>query len=93
MAEFVEGDRVEVINHADKRHEGKHGEVMRVLRGSGPTTPNLLEGQKLPRPKTEPRFTMRLDDGMLLRNLRQAQIRKLEKTVIVCQVYNSVLFI
>jgi hypothetical protein len=72
---FGIGDRVEVIEHPDKRNLGKRGTVVFVGTGIKPVTqPGDVD---LPKPEPEPRYDVALDKGKALHNLREQELRKL----------------
>ena len=75
MPEFAVGDKVEVIEHIDNGRVGKRGEIIHAGTGIKPVTQPVHVN--LPKQETEPRFSVTLDDGGELHNLRETQLRKL----------------
>ena len=69
MAKLAAGDRVEVIEHSHKQHIGARGTVTHV--GAG------IKAANLPELEAEPRYSVALDDGGVLHDLREHQLLKL----------------
>jgi len=69
------GDKVEIIEHPDKRNLGKHGKVVFIGTGIKPITQPV--DVDLPKPEPEPRYDVALDRGKALHNLREQELRKL----------------
>ena len=75
MSKFTLGDKVEIIKHMDKKHVGKRGEIIHTGTGIKPITQPVQVN--LPKQETEPRYSVALDDGGELHNLREDQLKKL----------------
>lgn len=72
MATLAAGDRVEVIKHSYEQHIGARGTVIHV--GAG------IKHINLPELEAEPRYSVAFDDGGVLHDLREEQLRKLQGT-------------
>jgi hypothetical protein len=79
MGKFVAGDRVQVIEYSDKKHIGGRGTVVHVGTGIKPASQTVIGN--LLKQETEPRYSVALDDGGDLHNLREQQLRKLQGTI------------
>jgi hypothetical protein len=75
MTKLAIGDRVQVINHPDKAYMWKSGKVVHVGSGFKPVPDPAKE--KLPKLPEEPYYTVELDGGTELENLKNSQLRKL----------------
>ena len=69
------GDKIEVMEHPEKRNIGKRGKVVYVGTGIKPVTQPF--DVDLPKPEPEPRYDVALDRGKTLHNLREQEVRKL----------------
>jgi hypothetical protein len=78
MEKLAAGDRVEVIEYSDKKYIGERGTVIHVGTGIKPATQPIEVN--LPKQETEPRYSVALDDGGVLHDLREQQLRKLQGT-------------
>lgn len=75
MPKFVIGDKTEIIEHPNKQYVGKHGRVIHVGTSiKGVTQPVNV---KLPKREFEPYYSVALDDGREVHNLKENQLRKL----------------
>jgi len=77
MAKFVIGDKIKVVKHSNKKYIGKCGEVIYV--GStikGVTQPVNVE---LPKRESEPYYSVALDDGREVHNLKEEQLCELAR--------------
>ena len=75
MSNPMLGDKVEIMNHSNKKYVGKLGKVSSIGNGIKPTT-ETLRGY-MPTTETESRYNLELEDGQELFNLRETQIRQL----------------
>ncbi len=74
MPNFRVGDRVQIVFHEKSEYRGKTGKIKFVgptmAQGTNPLENNIkLPGQ-------EPRFILILDDGTVISDLRDVQLRK-----------------
>lgn len=69
------GEKVEVIEHTDKKYVGQSGEVVYVTTGIKRVTEPVVVN--LPKQETEPRYSVKLDSGKQLHYLQEQQLRKL----------------
>jgi RNase P/RNase MRP subunit p29 len=78
MGILMAGERIEVIEHSDKKYMGERGTVIHVRTGINPDAHPVEVN--IPKQATEPRYSVALDDGGLLHDLREQQLRKLQGT-------------
>lgn len=79
MAKLAAGDRVQVIEHSDKKHIGERGTIIHVGTGIKPATQPIVVN--LPKQETELRYNLAIDESTELHNLREQQLRKLQGTI------------
>ena len=72
MFDIDVGDRVRIINHAEKKYVGRGGKVIHV--GNKPKP--LAEKDYFPTRQAEPYYNVELDSGELLQNIKGSQIQK-----------------
>jgi hypothetical protein len=75
VKQFVIGDRIEVIKHIEKRYIGMVGIVIHI--GSRYKTITEAIDSNLPRQATESSYSIKLDSGEELHNLRGEQLHKM----------------
>jgi hypothetical protein len=63
---LASGDKVEVLDSANRENIGKEGKVVLVNTGFKSNTQPIDEYGKLPKLTEEPRYTVELDDATLL---------------------------
>jgi hypothetical protein len=78
MGTLAAGDRVQVIEHSDPKYIGERGTVIHVETGIEPDTQPIVV--KHPKQEIEPRYSVVTDEGGVLHNLREQQLRKLQGT-------------
>jgi hypothetical protein len=74
MSNLNIGDRVEINYHSDKKYIGKSGTV--IYRGSS-LLENPMPVNEDYNPEQKYRYFVKLDDGTMLDNLQDIQLRKL----------------
>jgi hypothetical protein len=74
MPKFEIGDKVEIIKHSNKQYVKKQGKVFHVGNSiKGVTQPVNVE---LPKRELEPYYSVVLDNGEEVHNLKERQLRK-----------------
>lgn len=74
MSPLVAGDKVEVLEHSNKKLVSKRGTV--VLVGTTPLRVTQPVTVDLPKMQEEPCYSLELDGGGELHNLKGNQLRK-----------------
>jgi RNase P/RNase MRP subunit p29 len=72
MFDLNVGDKVRIINHAEKKYVGRSGKVIHV--GNKPKP--LSDRDFFPTRQEEPFYNIELDGGELLQNIKGGQIQK-----------------
>ena len=74
MSKLSIGDRIEIIYHSEAQHIGEKGKVMYI--GGSLTSSTQPVEEKLSGFQREVRYSVKLDDGTIINNLREIQLRK-----------------
>jgi RNase P/RNase MRP subunit p29 len=69
------GDKVEILYHTNSENNGKSGKVM-FIGNSLKSGTNMLE-ENLGTPDKDTRFIVSLNDGTVINDVREVQLRKL----------------
>ena len=75
MSEFNVGDKIEIVFHAIKEYIGQRGKVMYIGTSLNQGTDMLEHNINVPDP--EPRLIVALNDGTIVNNIQEPQLRKL----------------
>jgi hypothetical protein len=75
MADFSVGDKVEILYNANVDYSGKRGKVMYIGTGLRQGTDMLENNINLP--EQDSRIIVALDNGTIVNNIREVQLRKL----------------
>lgn len=74
MATITMGDKIEIIYHSDKKYIGVKGTIIYV--GSSMLS-NPMPANDEYNPEQKLRYSVKLDDGNMLHDLKDIQLRKL----------------
>jgi hypothetical protein len=68
------GDMVEIMGRPGGTSTGKHGEIVHIASGIKPVSQPVVVN--LPKQDTEPRYSVKLNNGEVVHYLREHQLRK-----------------
>jgi hypothetical protein len=74
MANFIVGDKIEILYHTNSAYTGKRGKVMFVGHSMKAGTNPLAEDFGIP--DETPRLIVALDDSTVVSDVRDVQLRK-----------------
>jgi hypothetical protein len=75
MSDFNVGDKIEILYHANREYTGRRGKVMFIGTGLRQGTDMLENNINIP--DLDPRLIVALDDGTIVNDIREVQLRKL----------------
>jgi hypothetical protein len=75
MSDFNVGDKIEILYHANSEYTGRRGKIMFIGAGLRQGTDMLENNINLP--EQDSRLIVALDDGTIVNNIREVQIRKM----------------
>ncbi len=71
---FVIGDKITIIEYAENKYNGKHGEILFAETGIKRNTQPIVVD--LPKLEAEPRYIVKLDSGEIVKYLREQELQK-----------------
>ena len=75
MSNFNVGDKIEIVFHAIKEYIGKRGKVAYI--GASLTQGTDMLEKNIDVPDPELRFIVALNDGTIVSNMQESQLRKI----------------
>ena len=75
MSKINMGDRIEIVYLPERNHIGKQGKIIFIGHSMKSSTQPIDD--KYGNPDKEYRFSIQLDDGTVLNDLREIQLRQL----------------
>lgn len=75
MSDLIVGDRIEIVFHPKSEYKSKKGKVMFIGTSLRQGTDMLENNINIP--DLDPRLIVALDDGTIVNDIREVQLRKL----------------